>query len=192
MRLLLVHAHPNPQGFTAAVRDAVLAGAQARGAEARLIDLCAEGFDPRLTAAEWASYATPNLPPDLAAHLAHLHWADTLVFTAPVWWGSVPPVLRGWVDRLFRPGIAFDVAGGRLTPCLTNIRTMVLVTSTGAPWAYWRLIRRSPERDILRAIAPCVHPRARQVHLALHGIDTTTPAHRSTHLAKVTARITTL
>ena len=192
MRLLLVHAHPDPDSLTAAARDAVLAGATRRGAGVRLVDLAAEGFDPRLTADEHRGYASADPAPGLRAHLDHLQWADTLIFTAPVWWGHVPPLLTGWAARLLRPGLAFDVGpGGRLVPRLANVIRIGLVTSTGAPGLYWRLWRRSPERGFLTAIAPCFHPRARRLHLALHGVDATTPRQRARWLEQVAARIET-
>lgn len=188
MQVLVVHAHPRADSFTAALCAAVRA---ARGGD--VIDLCAEAFDPRLSADEHRTYADGAVPPDLAAHLEKLRAADALVFTAPVWWGGPPAVLRGWAERLLRPGLAFEVAPhGRLRPLLPNIRHLGLITATGAPGLYWRWLRRSPERNFLRAIAPCFHPKAARLHMALHGIDTTTPAQRAAFLAKVTARIKAL
>jgi NAD(P)H dehydrogenase (quinone) len=192
MRLMLVHAHPNPDSLTAAARDAVLAGAARRGAKVRLVDLAAEGFDPRLTEAEHRAYASAEPAPDLRAHLENLRWADTLIFTAPVWWGHMPALLSGWAARVLRPGLGFEVrTGGRLHPLLENVTKIGLVTSTGAPEIYWRVWRRSPERGFVTAIAPCFHPRARRLHWVLHGVDAKTPAQRARWLEHVSKCIET-
>jgi NAD(P)H dehydrogenase (quinone) len=106
MRALIVYCHPKPDSFTAAVRDVVL---QTRlheaGAETRLIDLYAQGFDAgadggRSSTSIW----TPAQPRGRRRSRADLEWCDTLIFVYPTWWYGLPAMLKGWLDRVLVPG----------------------------------------------------------------------------------------
>lgn len=192
MRLLVVHAHPAPESYGAALRDTAIEAARAAGHEVRLIDLAAEGFDPVMRADEWRGYADPAaLPADLAAHVVALRWAEGVVFTHPIWWGAQPAILRGWLDRVWRPGIAFLTDGATgLRPGFANIRLIGVVTTLGAPWWVWTFVLGAPGRRImLRALRACTARRTRTFWLALHGIDGTTDPQRQAFLARVRARI---
>lgn len=189
MRLLIVYAHPILDSFTAAARDMALYAAKSAGHEVRLIDLYAEGFSPILTAAELHAYPDPDaLPDDLASHLDALHWAEGLIFIHPTWWSGPPAILKGWLDRLWRPGIAFH-ATPTLRPALTNIRMLGVITTLGAKrWHYW-LLGQAGRRQILRGLRPCIAPSARSIWLAHYAIDASTPTSRAKHLEKIAARI---
>ena len=74
----------------------------------------------------------------MTAHTDLLRRADGILFCFPHWWFSMPAMLKGYFDRVWGPGIAFehDLAGGRIKPLLTNVKVFGVVTSYGAPW--WR------------------------------------------------------
>jgi putative NADPH-quinone reductase len=133
-RVLVVLAHPLADSFCAAAAG-VAAGALARrNYDVDLVDLYREDFDPRLSAAERAAYHRPGY--DTAAvggYVARLRQADALVFAFPQWWFNMPAILKGFLDRVFVPGVAFDHApdGGHLVPRLTHVRALWAVTSTG-------------------------------------------------------------
>ena len=190
MRLLFVHAHPLEGSLTAAARDTAIAAAQAKGHETRLIDLYAEAFAPVLTADDWQSYPdTDSLDASLDPHLAALTWAEGVIFTHPTWWSGPPAMLKGWLERVWRPGIAFHPQDGGLSPALAQIRVIGVVTTLGAkPWQWW-LLGQAARRQILRGLRPCISPRARSFWLAHYQIDTSTAASRAKHLAKIAHRI---
>jgi NAD(P)H dehydrogenase (quinone) len=191
MRLLFVHAHPHPDSFTAAARDTAIAAAKTHGHETRLIDLYAEHFQPSLRQDEWLSYPDPDATDEtLSPHIEALQWAEGLIFTHPTWWSGPPAILKGWLDRCLRPGVAFHVDGKTLRPRLPNIRLLGVLTSLGAASLHDNLLLAAPgRRQFLRSLRICTNPRCKTLWLAHYAIDASTPASRTRHLAKIAARI---
>ncbi len=123
MKTLIVTAHPDPDSLTADIaeqlRAALTPGGDATGDEGvdaassvEVADLSAEGFDPRFGAADRNTYRVGGeFPDDVAREHRRLDAADHLVLVFPVWWWSMPALLKGWVDRVFVNGWAFDVGG---------------------------------------------------------------------------------
>lgn len=200
MRLLVVHAHPVPDSFGAALFRTVLDGAREGGHEVTALDLHAEGFEPRLSERERRGYgAEPPedpaaLDPALAPHVAALRRAEGVLFVHPTWWMGPPAILKGWVDRVWRPGVAFhaDPAGGAIRPGLPDLRLLGVVTTLGSPRWAWLLMGEPGRRMLLRALRPCVARRARTLWLALHDMDRTTPERRAAFLARVRAKVAAL
>jgi NAD(P)H dehydrogenase (quinone) len=191
MRLLFVYAHPIGDSLTAAARDCAVQAAQAVGHEVRLIDLYATGFQPCLTAAELNSYADPEAMGDeLNAHIEALLWAEAVIFIHPTWWSGMPAILKGWLDRVWRPGVAFHMREAAFHPGLSQIRLIGVITTLGATWAQYNLLLGAAGRkQLLRGLRGCIHPRARSLFLAHYAIDASTPASRAAYLAKIAARI---
>ncbi|AMS21789.1 Putative NADPH-quinone reductase [Pseudomonas synxantha] len=109
MHALIVVAHHDPQSLTHSVAAQVGAGLTAAGHTFEIADLAAEGFDPRYTAADHQvhrNHATP--PADVVAEQARIERADALVLAFPIYWWSMPALLKGWVDRVFVNGWAID------------------------------------------------------------------------------------
>ena len=113
MHTLIVVSHPEPHSLSHGVAAAVAGGVAASGHAAQLADLAAEGFDPRFTDADLAVHRRRAPPPaDVAAQQARIARADALVLVYPVYWWSMPGLLKGWIDRVFSNGWAFDFASG--------------------------------------------------------------------------------
>lgn len=193
MRLLVIHAHPVPESFNSALCRTVVDTARDAGHEVRLLDLYAEGFDPVMSAGERRTYHDDGPPePVIAAHIAHLRWAEGLVFVYPTWWYSQPAMLKGWMDRVWRPGVTFTVPTREqpMRPALTNVRLIGVVTTLGSPRWFWTLLMGAPGRKILlRGLRFCTAARTRTFWLGLHEMDTTTDAQRRRYSEKVRARI---
>jgi NAD(P)H dehydrogenase (quinone) len=149
MRVLVVHCHPRPQSFAAALREAVLAGLERAGHEADVIDLYAEGFVPALSAEERERYHTEGRNLDgIAGHVARLRAAEALVLVYPTWWYGMPAMLKGWFDRVWVPGVAFRLGAGAIEPALTNLRRLAVVTTYGSPrWLLWAIGH--PDRKLI-------------------------------------------
>jgi NAD(P)H dehydrogenase (quinone) len=196
MRLLVVHAHPARDSFNAALSRAVQAGAEQGGHDVRLIDLYGEGFDPVMSATEWRNDATSTAPdPVLSAHASHLRWAEGVVLVYPTWWQGPPAILKGWIDRVWRPGVAFvpDGPGGRLRPLLTEMRLVAVVTTLGAPgWLAAMAMNIAGRRTVLAGLAACAAPGARRLWMALHAMDTSDAARRDSFLGRVRDRFRTI
>lgn len=195
MRLLVVHCHPVPESFGASLRDTVLQAARGAGHEVRLRDLYAENFDPVMSADERRGYheAGDNEIP-VADHLADLRWAEGIVFVHPTWWYGQPAMLKGWLERVWVPHVAFTMPTERkpIGPGMTNIRLLGVVTTLGAPWWLWKYVGEPGRRTLLRGLRACCHRRCRTFWLGLHDMDTATAADRDRFLARVERRIAAL
>ena len=106
-RHLLVLAHPAPGSFNRALADAVEDALRRAGSEVVRSSLYEEGFDPTLTAAELDP--TRATPADVRREQERLALADAVSFFFPVWWYDRPAILKGWCDRVLRPGFAYGV-----------------------------------------------------------------------------------
>ncbi|GGA87231.1 NAD(P)H dehydrogenase (quinone) [Brucella endophytica] len=110
MHALIVVSHPKKDALTHAVAKEVAAGITAGGQNtAEIADLAGEGFDPRYSEKDVATFLrhTPA-PSDVVAEQARVDRADALVLVYPVYWWSFPGLLKGWVDRVFSNGWAYD------------------------------------------------------------------------------------
>lgn len=189
MRALVVYCHPRETSFTAAVRDVVIGKLRDAGAEVRLIDLYARGFDPVLSAHEHENYedtAINGAP--VQQDCDDLSWCDTLIFVYPTWWYGLPAMLKGWLDRVFVPGLAFlmpQADGETIRPGLTHITRLGVFTTCGASWWLTRLVGAPGRRTLLRGVGLLCAPRKRTAFAAHYLMDSSTPESRAKHLAKV-------
>src|SRR6266508_6446458 len=111
MKVHYVYCHPLADSFHAAILRESLAGLKEAGHEVDLADLYAEGFDPVMRAEERRDYHDLTLNQKRAApYVRRLKTTDALVLQFPVWSFGPPAMLKGWLDRLFMPGVAFDLS----------------------------------------------------------------------------------
>lgn len=193
MRALVVYCHPRPESFTAAVRDLVLGRMAAAGAEVRLLDLYGDDFAPCLSAAELEGYEdTACNRAAVAADVSLLDWCDTLIFVYPTWWYGLPARLKGWLDRVMLPGVAFlmpDATHKDIRPGLTHITAMAVFTTCGASRWLTFLVGAPGKRTLLRGLRLICAPRCRTTFAAHYLMDSSTPQSRARHLARVAARM---
>lgn len=194
MNVIVVYSHPVPESFGAACRDRALAGLAAGGHDVRLTDLYAEGFEPAMSLAERSTHAEPGVAPDLQHHADDLAWAEALVLVYPTWWGGLPAMLKGWIDRVWVAGVAWDLPEGRavLQPLLTNVRRIVVVTTHGSPKYVNALQGEGGKRTAFRSIRLMCSKRTRTTWCALYGLDRATPADRERFLDRVERTLTKL
>ncbi|MGO4123430.1 NAD(P)H-dependent oxidoreductase [Inquilinus sp. YAF38] len=114
MHALIVVAHPDPKSLTHTVAARLAVGVSGHSVE--IADLMAEGFDPRFSATDHAVHLKQAAPSaDVLAEQARIERADALVLVYPVYWWSMPGLLKGWIDRVFANGWAYDeIPGGKL------------------------------------------------------------------------------
>jgi NAD(P)H dehydrogenase (quinone) len=185
MRVLVVHAHPVPTSYNAALHGAVVRRLGEAGHAVDDCDLYAEDFDPRLTAAERAGYhdVETNRGP-VSAHVERLLAAEALVLVYPVWNFGYPAILKGWFDRVFLPGVSFRLVEGRVRPALTNIRRLAAVTTYGGPRLRALLVGDPPRRLVTRVLrATTGFPPTD--YLAHYDMNRSTEASRAAFLARV-------
>jgi len=189
--MLVVYAHPVPDSFNAAVHARLLSGLREAGHEVRDLDLYRLGFVPAMSEAERRDYMTrgTNAVP-VAEHLEHLRWAEGLILVYPTWWYSLPAMLKGWLDRVWVPGVAFEV-GGRvgLKPLLSRVRRIGVVTTYGSPWWILLLVGWPDWRLVRWGLRTLCARGCRLDWYALYGMDTCSASRRERFLAHVAGRL---
>ena len=152
MRVLVVYCHPVAESFAAAAHATVLQALAERGHEVTDLDLYAEGFDPVMSRQDRIDYQNTarNIRP-VKKYDEQLEAAEALVLVYPAWWYGMPAMLKGWFDRVWLPGVAFDVSpdGRVLTDRLKSLRRIVVVTTYGGPWWMVRIAMGDPARKVI-------------------------------------------
>jgi putative NADPH-quinone reductase len=186
MRVLVLYAHPVETSFCAALHEAVVKALRGAGHEVDDCDLHAEGFDPVLSRGERLAYHdVPGNVDGVAAYVARLRAADALVIVCPVWNFGFPAILKGFLDRVFLPGVSFSLDNGRARGELRNIGRVVMVTSYGGSRLRAMLMGDPPRRVVKRMIRSAIRPFARVRYLAHYDMNNSTLATRSAFLDKV-------
>lgn len=190
MKVLLVYCHPRADSYAAALRDAAREALQGAGHAVDLLDLYAEKFDPVMDAdARGRYHDTARNTEGIESHIARLRAADAIVFVYPTWWYGLPAMLKGWFDRVWAPGIVFDINGGVIRPLLTNVRKVAAVTTMGAPWWFAWFMGHPGRMFLSRGVRAICGRGCRFLWLAHDRMDSSTPESRAAFLAKVGARL---
>lgn len=194
-RCLIICAHPLGDGLNAHLAALAIAAAEKAGWQIILRDLYAAGFDPRLSPVERASYYTGFSGDEVAREQAELASAEVLLLIFPTWWSGFPAILKGWFDRVWSPGIAFDHSPdfGPMRPRLDALREVMAITTMGAPWWVDWLVLRRPLRRILRwgILKPCA-PGAQLRWHCLYQAESPKAPQLARFEARITSDITTM
>ncbi len=195
MKTLVVHCHPDAASFSTALFTAVCAKLRAAGQELTAIDLYAERFDPVLALDERQAYVdNPALVIQrVQPHVDALRAAEHLVFVHPTWWYGPPALLKGWLERVWLPGVAFmppPRRGAITVPGLQQVRRLTVVTTGGAPW-WWLKVIGDPHRKLFtRGLRVLMARHCKVTWLQLHNMNDVTAAQRSAFLARVEQQVT--
>ena len=189
MRALVIYCHPHAASFTAAVRDVVLDKLRGAGAEIRVHDLYAENFKPVLTEGEWLGYLDcPDNCAPVAREVDDLRWCDTLIFVYPTWWYGLPAMIKGWLDRVLLPDVAFLMPDGvnkTIRPGMTHVTRLGVFTTCGASrWLTW-LVGAPGKRTLLRGVRILCAKGCKTAFAAHYLMDSSTDASRNKHLGRV-------
>ncbi|MCR9125715.1 MAG: NAD(P)H-dependent oxidoreductase [Rhodobacteraceae bacterium] len=178
-RALVLYAHPCEESYGAALHDVVVSRLTAGGWQVDDCDLYAEGFSPVLTAAERRGYHDAGAnEASVATHVARLRAAQALVMVFPVWNFGYPAILKGYLDRVFLPGVSFRLEQGRVRPNLTHIRKLAAVTTYGGTRLRAVLAGDPPRRSVTRAVWHVCRP-AKTRYLALYDMNRADDAARA-------------
>lgn len=184
-RALVLFAHPCAESFSAALHRVVVDRLGGRGWEVDDCDLNAEGFQPVLTAQERRDYhdEAVNRGP-VQAYVDRLKAAEALVLVFPVWNYGFPAILKGFFDRVFLPGVSFELRDGRVGPALRNVRRMAAVTTYGGDRLRTFLAGDPPRKVVTRALWGVSGAR-RVRYLALHDMNRAGAPERAAFLDRV-------
>ncbi|MCG8551083.1 MAG: NAD(P)H-dependent oxidoreductase [Desulfobacterales bacterium] len=153
MKCLVVTTHPLSNSLCKLLTDNVVNTLVSMNHDVILEDLYADKFDPVLTPGERQSYYGGSFDASgVADEARRLQDADALVLLFPTWWFSFPAMLKGWFDRVWAPGIAYDHASdfGPITPRLDKLKNVLVVTTLGAPWWVDKLIMWQPVKRVIK------------------------------------------
>lgn len=147
-KILVILGHPSSDSFCAALAVAYAEAAALGGSEVRTLNLGKLNFDPVLH--EGYRQIQP-LEADLTASQEAISWAEHLVFVYPIWWGAMPALLKGWIDRIFLPGFAFKYRDGSvLWDKLLDGRSAHLLVTMDTPAWYFRWIQHMPGHNQMK------------------------------------------
>ena len=185
MKALILFAHPCPESFGAALHSRIVETLKERGWEVDDCDLNAEGFQPVLTEEERRNYheEPSNIEP-VREYVERLLAAEALIFSFPVWNFGYPAILKGFLDRVFLPGVAFKLVDGKVKPNLTHIRKLAAVTTYGGTRLRAFGAGDPPRKHFTRAVWHVTRPEKTR-YLALYDMNRATDAQRTVFLDKV-------
>lgn len=147
-KILIINGHPNPDSFNFGLAKAYKEGALQSGAEVREITIADLQFDPNL---QFGYQKRMELEPDLVEAWEKIQWADHLVWIHPVWWGGLPARTKGFIDRLFLPGMAFKYRENSVWwDKLLKGKTGHIMTTLDQPVWYYRLLYGRPSVNQLK------------------------------------------
>jgi NAD(P)H dehydrogenase (quinone) len=110
MKISIILAHPDSGSFNHAIAETAIDTLHENGHRAIFHDLYEEQFDPAMPPEEIMRAA--ELPHHLSQHCIEIDNADGIIIVHPNWWGQPPAMLKGWIDRVLRPGVAYDFEEG--------------------------------------------------------------------------------
>jgi 1,4-dihydroxy-2-naphthoate octaprenyltransferase len=148
MNVLVINGHPRKDSLSTAFMRAYIAGAQEAGATIETLITSHLHFDPNV------SHPSPHqqyMEPDISKAQELIHWAQHIVFIYPTWWGTMPALLKGFIDRVFTSGFAFEEteAGTGYEPLLRG-KTAEIFTTMDTPFVIYQLIYRAPGHNAMR------------------------------------------
>lgn len=168
MNVLIVHAHPEPQSFTSALRDLAVETLQGQGHQVQVSDLYAMNWNPVASAADFSERANPdylvyaleqregvkagNIAPDIQRELDKLLWADLLILNFPLYWFSVPAILKGWIDRVLVSGVCYGGKRFYDQGGLAGKKVLVTLTLGGREHMFGEGAIHGPLEDMLRPL----------------------------------------
>ncbi|MCK7613928.1 NAD(P)H-dependent oxidoreductase [Roseibium sediminicola] len=186
MRVLVLHSHPQEQSFGRALYQKTCDSLEKAGHEVDGCNLYAEGFDPVLSAWDRDIYHTiPDNRQKVDSYCERLKAAEGLVICTPVWNFGFPAILKGYFDRVWLPGVSFDLEDGKLTPTLRHIRKLAAVMTYGGD--RWRafLVGDPPRKIVKRVIRAQIKLGAPVRYLAHYDMNNCTPETTGAFLDKV-------
>ncbi|MGB0838525.1 MAG: NAD(P)H-dependent oxidoreductase [Chitinophagales bacterium] len=148
--ILLINGHPDKESYNFALAAAYQKGAESSGANLQIINIRDLDFNPNL---QFGYRKRTELEPDLLEAWDKIKWADHLVWVYPVWWGSLPAIMKGFIDRLFLPGFAFKKRPNSVwwDKYLTG-KTAHIISTLDQPAWFYKWINRQPSNHAMKKL----------------------------------------
>ncbi|AOZ92167.1 NAD(P)H-dependent oxidoreductase [Paenibacillus crassostreae] len=147
-KIVVIIGHPHGDSYCAALATAYIQAATKSGASVRVIDLSTIQFDPNL---RYGYHQRMELEEDLIIAREAITWADHLVFVYPTWWGTMPAILKGFIDRTFLPGFAFKYRpNSMLWDKLLKGKSAHLIVTMDTPSWYNRFVYKQAGHRVMK------------------------------------------
>ena len=147
MKTLIVFTHPHEGSYCHAILGAVQKGLKQGGHACKVINLNKDGFNPVLRTKDLKAFAElgrgdiaalSELDPIVLSYKKKLEWAERLVMIFPIWWMTMPAIMKGFIDKVIFPGVAYEMDGGRLKSRLKNLRQVTVISTMNTPADVYR------------------------------------------------------
>lgn len=147
-KILIINGHPDAESYNFALANAYKKGALSAGAEVKEITIRDLQFNPNL---QFGYRKRTELEPDLIKAQEKITWADHIVWVYPVWWGSVPAIMKGFLDRVLLPGFAFKKREGSVWwDKLLPGKTSRIICTLDQPAWFYSVINGSPSHKAMK------------------------------------------
>lgn len=196
MNVLVIYAHPSKDSMCGSLLATVCEEVERAGHDLRTHDLIAEDFNPVFSAYERLNHVGDlakklDHMPELRPHVEDVKWCDTLILVYPTWWSGQPAVLKGWFDRVLMNGVAWELPEGkaRLSPMLTNVRRLIVVTTHGSS-KWMNMLQGEPgKRTAFRSVRLMFATRTRCTWAGVYGMDKVESGYRQRKINWVRRRV---
>ncbi|MBB3286948.1 MULTISPECIES: NAD(P)H-dependent oxidoreductase [unclassified Rhizobium] len=186
MKVLVLHSHPVEESYGAALHRQTVESLKGAGHEVDDCNLYAEGFDPVLSRQDRVIYHDyPGNIEAVKSYVERLQRAEALVIVTPVWNFGFPAILKGYFDRVWLPGVSFELVDGKVRSKLQHIRKLGAVLTYGADPFRAFIAGNPPKKIVKRVLRAQIKPFAPVVFLAHYDMNRSTDETRGLFLDKV-------
>lgn len=143
MKILIVYAHPWEGSFNHAILNSITTGVNSIDREYEIIDLNKDNFNPVFTKEELALYNKgESIDPLIKKYQELISLTEHIIFIFPTWWGGVPAILKGFIDKVFLKGWAYFLSekGFKIGKGLSYIKGATVITTMNTPWIYYKFV----------------------------------------------------
>jgi len=186
MKVLVLHSHPVESSFGAALYRQTVESLKLAGHEVDRCDLYAEKFDPVLSRQDRLIYHDyPQNMELVEPYVARLKWAEALVIVTPVWNFGFPAILKGYFDRVWLPGVSFELVDGKVQSRLRHIRKLGAVLTYGATPFRAFVAGNPPKKIVKRVLRAQINPIRPVTFLAHYDMNNCTEETRARFMNRV-------
>ena len=142
MKTLIIYNHPHEGSFCSAIRDAVESGLHKGGHQHKTINLDKDEFDPVMREKDLGAFVKAGrigeegldgVDPIVLRYMKKLRWAEHIVMIFPIWWMTMPAMMKGFVDKVIFPGVVYKMEGGELVSMLSSLKQVTIITTMNTP-----------------------------------------------------------
>jgi NAD(P)H dehydrogenase (quinone) len=132
MKTLVIYSHPNPKSFNHAILEQLCKGLEENDVEYEVVDLNKIGFNPVLGMQDFILFGEGKVPSDVMEQQEKVKEANHIVFVHPTWWGGMPSILKGYLDRVFTIGFAYNMGAAQPEGLMTG-KNVTFIRTTALP-----------------------------------------------------------